>query len=148
MIKFIDRPQVFFWGSIPLILMIGWLTRDGDWDINIHDTYYIMSNWYLAEILAMLFLLIGGIYWGVLKSKLALKRWMNLAHLILSIDILILIGMVYKFNDTINNWNWFSLYNTSSTIQFILFLLFIVGQILFVINIIGAVFLNSKQAAI
>lgn len=53
--KFIDHTPktcILFWGAIPVVLVLGFASPDAVFDINIHDTYFVIQHKHLAELIA------------------------------------------------------------------------------------------------
>ena len=138
------KPHFFLWLSIPLILLIGFNDHETI-DINIHDTYFVITGWHLAVLISFLFAVQGLVYWGVIKAGLHPIWWMTITHLVCTIDALFIIWLILLFD-------WFahadapSLWGLSGQgiILFFLILLFLLGQGLFILNLVLTIFLNKK----
>ncbi|MEM9681522.1 MAG: hypothetical protein AAF901_14460 [Bacteroidota bacterium] len=141
-----NKPHAFFWTSIPIIFAIGYPSNNESIDINIHDTYFVISNWHLALLIILGFAIIGCIYWGLFKSNLRPIRWMTLAHLILTIDLFIFIWLTLLF-DWFTYPDDFPLFDENRCqykIIFISLLLIILGQLIFATNVLLTVFFRKK----
>lgn len=76
----IQKPYLLFWFSIPIIIFIGFIDRNGLLDINIHDTYFVITNIHLAILISIIFGLIGLGYWIMQETNRKLSKWLNLIH--------------------------------------------------------------------
>ncbi len=147
--------KVYFWFvfTAVMIFSIGTYYKISEDMIvlNIHDTYFVLSNFDASIIFASLFNLIGFIYWILSKTKLKLNPFLTKIHSITSISCVIMfyIGMFYYnsiktenefplFDDTIDNNSFITLF----------FIIFFVIQILFFINlcnsILASFYFNNK----
>jgi len=128
------------------------LLSNGSLDINIHDTYFVISDYSLAEIFAILFIIIGLIHWFISKKEKVsfLNKW----HIYISIGCVLLYFVVKIFFKYFYKPNQFPLFddlNNELLINTILLALFIFTQIIslliFLINIIknGIQRATSKQ---
>ena len=78
----INKPHLFFWGLIPLFLVLGLIKPDEVIDVNIHDTYFVLLNFHLVIFLSLLLFLIGFGYWFVLKLDKCLLRVLTILHIV------------------------------------------------------------------
>lgn len=118
--------------SIPLILITLIFFTNNAFDLQLHDTYIVVSWFYIAILFSMMSALIGFIYWIMRKYKML--RILTLAHTFLSIVSIIgvLITIIIQQNISIGQFKEFSFLNTISTN---LILLFILTQLVFIFNI-------------
>ena len=147
--------KVYFWFvfTAVMIFSIGTYYKISEDMIvlNIHDTYFVLSNFDASIIFASLFNLIGFIYWILSKTKLKPNPFLTKIHSITSISCVIMfyIGMFYYnsiktenefplFDDTIDNNSFITLF----------FIIFFVIQILFFINLCNSIlapfYFNNK----
>ncbi|WP_024770899.1 cbb3-type cytochrome c oxidase subunit I [Aquimarina macrocephali] len=137
------KPHLIFLLTIPIIMLIGFLSRGAVLDINIHDTYYIIDYFYLATLISILFGIIGLGYWIMQKVNRKLSKWLNWAHIVLTFGGVILVPILnqlyrkeiieYKFN------------NNLTLVITVIILLMILGQLIFPINIIYGLIKNRKN---
>ena len=127
--RFIKKPHFVFIIFISLLIPIGVLFENKSIDINIHDTMYVISLYFLSVIIAGLFVIVSLCYWLSDKLGLKLSYWLNLLHILLTIGFLI--GLIYYL--IINN-NFEYLLHIHK-IQTISVILLIVGLLIFLINV-------------
>ena len=140
-----NKPHLFFWISIPFILGLGISGMHETVDINIHDMYFIITNWHLSVFISMGFAAIGLVYWSLFQSGLLPIPWMTLAHLICSIDVFIILWLIVNFD-------WLSGRDISLLDQFsdhelavlVCLAIIAVGQIIFIFNVLLALIRNTK----
>lgn len=66
---------------IPFLLLFGFLNREDTLDINIHDTYYIISCLHTAVLLSLLFGIYAWGYWVIRKSRSSVLNLIVKLHL-------------------------------------------------------------------
>ena len=147
--KLIENPYLIFLLSIPLIMLIGILSGEADLDINVHDTYYVISYLHLAILISILFAIISIGYWIMLKTNRKLSKWFNLTHIILTIGGLIsLFGISILPSDS--NYDSSSLIfddlAMESLLRTLIILLMIFGQLIYIINLIIGIFRTRKTS--
>ena len=96
------RPHIIFLVFAVITFILGF-NANGGIDINIHDTYFVMSNYHFATLISILFGIIGLIYWIVKKTNGNLSKRLNLIHVALTFGgiFLILILNVVIFGQII-----------------------------------------------
>lgn len=145
--KLIAKPYIFFWSVIPIMFLIVLFIGYKTYTINVHDTYFVFSNLALVNGASIVFCMIGLIYWALIKSNKLLSKSLNISHLVITIDGLLL---MFIFSQLFRDVNTDTLLETSSfnhkigNILFVIFLLIILAQVLFIINIIRSLFINNK----
>ncbi|QDO92496.1 hypothetical protein FNB79_00325 [Formosa sediminum] len=65
----INKPHLIFLLAIPIIMLIGILSGDAVLDINVHDTYYVISHFHIATLISILFGIIEIGYWIMNKAN-------------------------------------------------------------------------------
>ena len=143
--KIQTKPHFFLWLSTPVILLIGLNGYNDKIDINIYHTYFVTTGWHLALLISTVFAVLGLIYWGLIISGFKPIAWLTITHLGCTIDTLLFVWLILLFD-------WFSqtdvlhvagLSDQSLVLVFLL-ILFLFGQILFVLNLILTIVLNKK----
>ncbi len=141
--KVIRQPYLVFFGVIPILLLVGVLNRDFIVDINVHDTYYVISCYHLSMLHSIIFALIGLGYWLMYRAKRKLSKWLNLLHLVATIG-----GMlVFWVSPFVFDKEYKDPYNvlldglpTVDLIFIIVTLMIVFGQLLYVFNMILGIF--------
>ena len=141
---YFNKPYQLFLASIPLVFLIVTLLPTKVIDLQIHNTYIVIVLIHLAIPISILLAGIGLLYWLFRHKEMV--DWMKLFHTFITIFpiLLLLIWVGFPSEDTESNYiegdrivrNWF--YLTS-------ILLFLLGQILFVINLLIALFKKNDS---
>ncbi|WP_340202123.1 hypothetical protein [Ascidiimonas sp. W6] len=107
--KRIVTPQLFFLLAIPIVLPVGFLSRNKVLDINFYDTYYLFTYSHFTLMISLLFGAIGFGYWILQKTNRKLSKWLSWLHFVLtfggSLMVLVLSQfysedlMKYEFNN-------------------------------------------------
>tara|TARA_R110001606_G_scaffold160256_2_gene304112 strand:+ start:58 stop:540 length:483 start_codon:yes stop_codon:yes gene_type:complete len=149
--NFIKKPYKIFWGIIPLILIIGYFYNEESFDLNIHDTYFVIYNDYLSYLISKWFVLIGLFYFTIIKIGRELKNWMNLIHSFITIFGLLILKILVDISQneffqtkSFYEKNDFDYYNYIKFGIVTLVLLIGIAQIIFIVNLIIALFSNKK----
>lgn len=132
--KLIEKPHLIFLFAIPIIMLIGILSGDALFDINVHDTYYVIAYSHLTILISIFLGVIGIGYWVMQKSNRKLSKRLNWTHIAITFGGPLIVWvltkfyrpeiMEYRFNDNL------------TFIITIIILLILIGQIIFPINII------------
>ena len=136
--RIINKPYLIFWFLIPIMLLIGKVRGTDMIDINIHDTYFVITesqSWYLVSIL---FGIIGLGYWIMIKFKRRLSKILNSIHIVLTVlgflaiwvSRLIFTDWIINSDDPLHGG-----LATFNLIRVILILLIIGGQLIYLINL-------------
>lgn len=146
-----DKPHIFFFGLIPIILLYGIVNTDSNLAINIHDTYFVIAHFHLAVFIAMISAGIGLGYWVVCKSGFNLSYPLNQLHILTTFFIPLLIWIVLRlYQDTGPDQDFESrmaTYDFNDNLHLIisiLLLLLLVVQIVYPINLFQA-FSKSRK---
>ncbi len=143
--KLIHKPHLFFFGLIPLFILLGIFKRNVPIDINISYIYYLINVDFWCYISAVYFGLIGINYFSLYWVKKKPNKWLTLIHIIL--QILCLLPYIYAVLSANNNEN----INTSkiifgstdlNAILMMSFLLYILSIIIHLINFFTSLFLK------
>lgn len=86
------KPYVLFLVLIVILLSFGFYRGDETLDINIYDTYYIISWKFLMILISSIYGLLTLIYFSLIKLNFTLINWMTISHVLVSI-----IGLVVVF---------------------------------------------------
>ena len=83
--KIIRKPHLFFFGLIPVFLIIGFINRNIPIDINISFIYYLINVDFWCYVSAVYFGLIGINYLSLNIIKKEPKKGLTITHLVLQI---------------------------------------------------------------
>lgn len=134
--------MLFFLLFIPIIVLIGLINRQEVLDVNVKDTYYVFKYSDLTILIAIYFCIIGLGYWIIEKTCGKLIQNLNWIHLILTISCLLIIWTLFQFYKEIKPGNLVDFIEgnrLNENISFailIITMVFIIGQLLFPINLI------------
>jgi heme/copper-type cytochrome/quinol oxidase subunit 1 len=141
-----------FWSVALIILIIGLIqtnNEDTTFDINIHDTYFVIAHIYAALFLSLIYYLIGLGYWIVQKvMERKLIRVLTIIHsAIMNGSFLVywlLIGYSRAFPDTsfplFDNYELINL-----TLVVLTVLIVLIGQPIYIINLMIGIFRKRKN---
>ena len=144
--KIINKPHLFFFGLIPIYIIVALFSGDKAIDLNIHDTYFVIGMNHWCYFSAVFFGLIGLNYFSLFWAKKPPKKWLTITHLFLQILSLMLFF-------TIHNWNWIGkqypaefnvLNDNSNSVLFISFLVFIFSVFIHLVNFFTSLFLKTE----
>jgi heme/copper-type cytochrome/quinol oxidase subunit 1 len=126
----IHRPHRLFWLSIPAILLLSIVGTNNTLDLQLHDTYFVVSAMHLGLLLSALLGFMGLLYW--LFRNRCLVNWMTAAHVISTILGFVLLsgtGLIY-------NGRAASEYRTVNQLLFIVILAVLLSQLIFMVNLV------------
>jgi len=131
--KTLSKPYAILWWSIPLWFFPLILLEDGAIDIQLHDTYIVLGSAHLAVTFAIVFGLLGGVYWLLRKHKLLSA--LSMAHSIMTSLAMIglSIGAVVQSMQRTIELDFFSQLNS---LVLVLILIFISVQLIFILNVV------------
>ncbi len=138
--KILNTPHLIFWSAIPITLTIGLSFRDSTLDINIHDTYFITSQLYIAYLISILFGVLGLGYWVLIICKRKLIKELSILHIISTLGgvLGILISSLVFKDMTMKIEVW----NLTLTI---LAMILILGQVFYLLQICIALFRKGDK---
>lgn len=128
--KIIDKPHLIFWISIPIIIIVGLSYGGSTLDINVYDTYFIISQLYISYLISIFFGLIGFGYWMMIKCKRRLTKGLSILHIVSTIGgvLGILISPLVFSNITMK-------IGMLDMILMILILILLLGQVFYLLNV-------------
>lgn len=132
----IEKPYKPIWFSIIFLLLLSIFGRESAIDVQMHDTYFVIASIQLGIFFSIYLGIAGTIYW-LLRNKKQVK-WMTIFHVITTItacSFMMVISVIFSIAVK-SNFEMFELLNVGF---FFLILLFFLGQIHFLINIIVSV---------
>lgn len=146
----IDKPYLIFWLSIPIIILIGFLSGTEPLDINVHDTYFVIDHGFISILISLTFGIIGFGYWIMQKVNRKLSKWLNLIHIVLTIGGLLLIQILLQLFREPETESLMSDYDSNENLNiamFIISLIVIFGQIIYPINIIRGIIIKRNKTS-
>ncbi|KAF2326174.1 MAG: hypothetical protein REI96_07415 [Flavobacterium nitrogenifigens] len=79
------KPYVLFLALIVILLGFGFYKGNEILDINIHDTYFVISWKHLMILISIIYGLLALTYFSILKLNFSLINWMTIFHVLISI---------------------------------------------------------------
>ena len=134
--RLVINPHMYVWLSVPFILLIGYFTKPA-LTVNFHDIYYVMESFPLSLGIAFCFGLIGLLYKMAVKRGYQLKTVLTIIHLAATVDVAFFIWLFFIWTNNAG----LGLRTPSPWVGFVylgLLLIFIIGQVLFLLNLIQA----------
>lgn len=134
-----NKPYQLFWGSILLVWLAVLFLPVEAIDIQWHDTYLVIAYYHLAIFLTVLLVGIGLLYWFFRKKELI--QWMTIFHILITILSILILFIRYGFPKEDGLGDYIEADTIGSSLFYLsLLLAFIFGQILFVLNLLMALF--------
>ncbi len=127
-----SKPYLFFWLLCPSAILISLFFDDQALDLQFHDTYYVMAYTHIGLFVALIFLMIGLIYW--FARNIRLNEILVKLHLVLTLLSLLLIGLCHYTNSSYIDF-YSARMEPQRLISIIGLLIFISGQFLFLLNL-------------
>jgi heme/copper-type cytochrome/quinol oxidase subunit 1 len=142
-----------FWLVALIILVIGLIqtnNEDTTFDINIHDTYYVIAHFYIALFLSLTYYLIGLGYWVVQKAmKRKLINVLTIIHSVILNGSFLVYWLVNGYSKAFFETP-FPLFDNhqliNQTLVILSILILFVGQPIYIINLIIGIFKKQKKA--
>lgn len=138
----------YFWLVTFLILLIGFFGSENTIDINVRDTYYVMSQKDATLVLSIVYFLLGSGYWLVLKIlKKPLIEWLTIIHSIILIGSFVCYWLMLLYVELFLN-NSFPLFDNSNLVNQTLMIAFLlisfIGTPIYFINLLIGIFRKTK----
>ena len=143
--RFIDfnQPHLLFFGSIPLLWLLTLILPMKVIDMQSHDTYWVIAFYHLAIPISIILGGIGLLYW--LFSEKRMIKWITVFHSLITILPIFAFFIIHGFSD-VDEADYIAADMLSrSKPYFITLLLLLFGQILFVLNLLIALFKKTNQ---
>ncbi|RZS91900.1 hypothetical protein [Aquimarina brevivitae] len=132
--KVIKYPYLIFLLPVPLILLFGYWFGNNTLDLNIHDTYYVISYWHIAKMISLFFGILGVLYWIFKVLKINLLQALILIHIYITWIGSVLILLLGLFNHSVINEYIFP--SGLALGSLILTLVILIAQVFFALNVI------------
>lgn len=135
--KLFNTPHLFFFGLVPVFILISFFRSDASFDINFQNTYFVVAIPYLCYLSAAFFALVGVNYYVLHWAKKPHKRALTSIHITLQIASLLF--FVYFMFSIPGNGNVETPYPSSideNSLFVVSFILFLIATILHFVNFI------------
>jgi cytochrome c oxidase subunit 1 len=142
--------NLLLWTGLILVLTSFFiLKQNNSVDIHLHDTYFVIAHTHVFWLLAMLALFVWTLY--LLTNRILYSKALTWTHVIVTILTLLLFALTLFFGDSFMNptprryydysiWNSFDNYTTFTKAIGITIFVLLLGQFIFVINLIAGLF--------
>jgi heme/copper-type cytochrome/quinol oxidase subunit 1 len=135
----LKRLDILFLLTGSLFLIMGFLMSNQTLDINVHDTYFVISFLHIGIFFFVIHALFSLIYFIIRRLH---KYLLGLLHLILQTPIFFFIFISsFVLTDHASS----SYYQNADTIYAVLIILFFLGQLFFLTNIVLSIVKAIKQ---
>ncbi|WP_196888216.1 hypothetical protein [Aureivirga sp. CE67] len=137
---------------ILLFLVIGIFRNEEKLDINIHDTYFVITYDYLMIFSALFILCLLVIYWGMMRLKFRFSSWMNLLSILtlyIGFILILIPNLFLGFFTSDNSYeSSFPLFSDLAEINIVITIgaiVFALSQVFFGFSFLVAVFRKIKD---
>ncbi|NVJ88862.1 MAG: hypothetical protein HWD82_05425 [Flavobacteriaceae bacterium] len=143
--RIITKPHLFFFGLIPIFIIIGLFYKDVPLNVNISFIYYLLNVDFWCYITAAYFGLIGINYLSLNMVKKYPKKGLTITHIILQILCLLpYLFAIFQLDEAGNlSNNSFTNNPNFSGILLIAFFLFIISIIVHLISFFTSLMLKT-----
>lgn len=125
-----NKPHEVLWLGLAVILGFAYIFPCDELDFQFHDTYLVIAPMQIASIFVFSLGLLGGIYALTIRAGKKLTKWMTMFHLAFS--LFFTITLIYAGCEM-------EVLSLDGTPRFLwAVLIFILAQLIFVINIVYA----------
>ncbi len=125
-----NKPYISFWVLSLFMLIYGFYFQNDTLDINVHDTYYVISWFHVFLLMSLLFLGIGLTYFTIHKLNKTKNLILTYIHIIGTIGGLLLFTLVPYIFSSESKWSYND--NLIITQLILLSLVMLVQPILFI----------------
>ena len=136
-----DKPYQYIWLAIPLILGLSLFGLNAYIDLQFHDTYLVFALFQIGLLISIVLGAIGFIYWTIRHVKLI--NWMTLIHVLSTMTtfaLYLMIGILsVEFEAD------FDAFRSARPILFVISLLAIISQLIFLTNMVLSLIRNKKK---
>lgn len=137
-----EKPHLLFFVSFLALLLFSLFDKHSSVEINIHDTYFVITYAHICLFLSPIMLLIGLGYWLALFFKRKLNTILTLIHLSTTFIGTALTLILNQFeNDSYLDYSFNNSLNLAITV---IMGLIILGQLLYLINLLQAIIKTSN----
>lgn len=129
------KPYALFLFASLLFFLIGFLKSEETFDVNVHDTYFVIAQHHLYWLFSLLLFFLFMIYFALEKTKFNWLKRLELIHvygtIFFSIGMFFPYELVFKSPD----FSLFDDYQRSNTYRSFFAVLLLIAQFLLIINI-------------
>jgi heme/copper-type cytochrome/quinol oxidase subunit 1 len=136
--KIIEKPHLIFLILSPILFLVGYFSKKDTFDINIHDTYYVVEHSVVPITISLFFGIISFGYWLILKFNGKLSKILSITHILLTIGGLLVIRILFELYREPKTESLLIDYNFNENlnmITLIISLIILFGQIIYPINL-------------
>lgn len=136
--KISEKPHLIFLILSPILFLVGYFNTKSTFDINIHDTYYVVENGLVPIGISVYFGIIGFGYWLILKFNGKLSKVLSIAHILVTIGGLLAIRILFELYREPKPEFLLSDYNFNEKLNMVILIISLVvifGQIIYPINL-------------
>lgn len=148
----VQKAHIYFWATALIVFLWGWFAygQNDVFDINVHDTYYVIASRHLGIMLSILYAFTAFFYTLWPLFKLRLHELLTLLHTIIMVGGLFLCWVMCRLIlFSAPEHPKFPLFDNSgeaiNNIVLLFFALFVLVQPLFIINLIIGAFRKEKN---
>jgi len=132
-----EKPYLIFFISFLLLVLFALFTNHNTLEINIHDTYFVITYAHIAILIAPILLLQGVGYWIIIFFKKKLNAKLNFIHIVCTFlggFSFIILNQFYS-----DSYLDYSLNDKLNTAIGTIVIIIIINQILYCYNIIQSI---------
>ena len=134
----INAPYKILWMTVPVLIVMGLFQINNEADLQIYDTYIVISAIKLAVLFSILMILNGVVYWLV-RSR-ALIRWMTIYQVVSAIGMIVFLmavmpGMQMEDADNVTDFKQIQQHYNLAEVFAKCFLVWAFSQIILVVNV-------------
>ncbi|MCL9810118.1 cbb3-type cytochrome c oxidase subunit I [Flavobacterium luminosum] len=137
----VNKIYLYFWVTSLIIILIGLKDINDSnavFDINVHDTYFVIHTFHAATVLSFIYFFLGLGYWIIKKINGKLISALSLIHFIITIGSFLAYWVVFLFLKTFYTEQelLFMPIDLMNNTLVLIFILNLIAQPLYIINII------------
>ena len=136
------KPHKLAFFAIPIILALALINLQSKIDIQVFDTYFVLTTLQLAMVFTLVLAVSGSVYF-FLRNKI-LFPWMTQTHIVSTVSTCILsICLSLYFTKALGILRY--MFYMMNNVFFLLFLIFTLSQLLFLTNILFSLVKHIKN---
>ncbi|MDT7832117.1 hypothetical protein RQM59_06975 [Flavobacteriaceae bacterium S356] len=135
--KIFKTPHLFFFGLVPIFILISFFRSDTSFDFNFQNTYFAIAIPYLCYLSAAFFGLVGINYYVLHWARKAHKKALTSIHITLQIaSLLFFIYFMFSIPGNNNSGTAYPSPIDENSLFIVSFALFIIATIVHFVNFI------------